>query len=68
MATATAKAELALKSLIDVGLAKFDTEKVADSLKMITENRIDLEKAEGEKLGSIQMNFRMQQQEAIDCI
>ena len=63
---ASEKSEIALKALQSVGLEYFDTEKVAASFRTITEKSMDLEKAESEKLGSIQMNFRLQQEEALE--
>jgi len=53
IALATSKAQVALAALTEAGLCEFDTEKVAESFKRISENSIDLEKAESEKLGSI---------------
>ena len=53
VAFATEKAEAALKALQACGLEAFDTESVAKSLKTITDNKMNLEKAESEKLGSI---------------
>ena len=55
-----------MKALQACGLEAFDTESVAKSLKTITDNKMNLEKAESEKLGSIQMNFRLQQEEVVE--
>ena len=65
---ATKHAEIALKFIQDCGLDQFDTEQVASSLKTISGAKAQLEKAETDKLNSIQMNFRMQQEEVIEYI
>jgi len=50
---------VAFKALEEMGVGGFDTGKMSESLKIISEKRIDLEGSTKDKMSSILVNFRI---------